>query len=319
MKKFLISIDTEGDNQWNYIPGKPIETRNVKAVYRFQELCNKYGFKPTYLTNYEMACNEEFVRYIRKEQEEGHCEVGMHLHGWNTPPEYTLEHMRSDIAPGDCSFLIEYPEDIMEKKISYMTDLLTEKFGRRPISHRAGRWATNDTYFEILDRYGYLVDCSVTPGMDMTSSVGFTEGSHGTDYRNYPKDSYRIPNLSLIEIPMTVRQNHKIKKDGRNGLKHYLYKCYKAYKGRGPIWLRPAGSNLDELLYLARKIKHEKTDYLMFMLHTSEMMAGCSPTFPTEESIERLFSDMEELFRYVSTFCVGATIGDYAREIKDSL
>ena len=49
MKKFLISIDTEGDNLWNWEYGKEITTENSLFVPRFQNLCEKYGFKPTYL------------------------------------------------------------------------------------------------------------------------------------------------------------------------------------------------------------------------------------------------------------------------------
>ena len=50
---FLITIDTEGDNLWS----TPMEvtTYNARNLHRFQLICNEYGFKPTYLTNYEMA------------------------------------------------------------------------------------------------------------------------------------------------------------------------------------------------------------------------------------------------------------------------
>ena len=56
----------------------------------------------------------------------------------------------------------------------------------------------------------------------------------------------------------------------------------------------------------------EKTDYMMFMLHTSEMMPGGSPAFRSEASIEKLYDDLEVFFKYVSSFCVGKTIGEYA-------
>lgn len=52
-KKFIITIDTEGDGQWN--PEAPCSTANAKYIPRFQELSEKYGFYPTWLTNYEMV------------------------------------------------------------------------------------------------------------------------------------------------------------------------------------------------------------------------------------------------------------------------
>ncbi|WP_395754844.1 hypothetical protein [Edwardsiella ictaluri] len=50
---FIITIDTEGDNLWQN--HDRITTENARYLPRFQLLCEKYGFKPVYLTNYEMA------------------------------------------------------------------------------------------------------------------------------------------------------------------------------------------------------------------------------------------------------------------------
>ena len=96
----------------------------------------------------------------------------------------------------------------------------------------------------------------------------------------------------------------------RKILKNY----YRALKGRGPIWLRPNGDNLDELIYLVDVITKGKEDYLMFMLHTSEMMPNGSPTFRTIEDIEKLYSDLEILFSYISENYEGCTIREYAEE-----
>lgn len=46
-KYFIITIDTEGDNLWEWKEGTPIGTENVKYLSRFQELCSQYRFKPT--------------------------------------------------------------------------------------------------------------------------------------------------------------------------------------------------------------------------------------------------------------------------------
>ena len=117
----------------------------------------------------------------------------------------------------------------------------------------------------------------------------------------------------MLEIPMTVCENHMIKKDNNKGLKRKLYNLYRAAKGRGTVWLRPDGHNLEELIYIVDKIRKDNSvDYLMFMLHTSEMMPGGSPKFRTSESIEGMYKDLEILFDYVSKFFEGITIGEYA-------
>ena len=90
MKKFLISIDTEGDNLWSWKSGQEIKTENSRYLDRFQNLCNEYGFKPTYLTNYEMIENSSFAAWLKKKSLANECEVGMHLHAWSTPPDVKL-------------------------------------------------------------------------------------------------------------------------------------------------------------------------------------------------------------------------------------
>lgn len=41
------------------------------------------------------------------------CEIGMHLHAWNNPPEYPLEKVNDQR-----DYLFEYPEYIMDEKNS---------------------------------------------------------------------------------------------------------------------------------------------------------------------------------------------------------
>ena len=57
------------------------------------------------------------------------------------------------VAQEGAPYLIEYPDDVMEAKIKFLTDLIFERTGIRPVSHRAGRWATNEKYFELLSKY----------------------------------------------------------------------------------------------------------------------------------------------------------------------
>ena len=65
MKYFIITIDTEGDNLWDWRIGKIINTENVSYLNRFQELCNTFSFKPVWLTNYEMLSDQRYVNFIK--------------------------------------------------------------------------------------------------------------------------------------------------------------------------------------------------------------------------------------------------------------
>ena len=60
---FLITIDAEGDDMWS--APRTITTENSKFIRRFQNLCEEFGFKPTYLTDYEMALCPVFQKIAK--------------------------------------------------------------------------------------------------------------------------------------------------------------------------------------------------------------------------------------------------------------
>lgn len=311
MKKFLISIDTEGDNLWAWKPGDPVTTENAAYLARFQQLCARYGFKPTYLTNYEMASSPTFCSFAAPLVRRGACEIGMHLHAWNTPPDFALQNCREQ--PG-APYLVEYPDAVMEAKIRTMTDLLTDTFEVPICTHRAGRWAMDDRYFRLLEQNGYTVDCSVTPHLNWRHSAGATAGSSGCDYTAFPEQPYRVAGCNtMLEIPVTVRAVRHYFAPEPHTARAVCASLYRAVRGRR-VWLRPSGRNLRALLWLTDRVEAEpETDYIMFMLHSSELMPGGSPTFRTTEDIERLYAHMEALFAHAAQSFAGATIGEYGR------
>ena len=273
---FLISVDTEGDDQWSWMPGRPITTKNALFLPRFQELCEEYGFKPTYLTNYEMAKDQAFVNYMNPKLQHHLCEIGMHLHAWNCPPSYDLSTTKVD-KEGQCPYLIEYPDEVMELKIETMTKCLSSIFENDIITHRAGRWAMDDRYFKLLKKYGYRIDCSITPGVDWRSCPGLSDGSMGSDYTNESEKPHLL--RGVLEVPMTVRRLHKMPKE-------YLGRIHGFLANKHEIWLRPNGRNLEDMILLIDYCMRSGDDYVMFMIHSSELMPGGCWRFDTEEKIE---------------------------------
>ena len=104
---FLITIDTEGDNQW--ARSATITTENSKYLPRFQQLCNRFGFKPTWLTNWEMCHCPVFQEFGRDCLRRGAAEIGMHLHAWHNPPFAPLTEDDYKNHP----YLIEFPEPVL--------------------------------------------------------------------------------------------------------------------------------------------------------------------------------------------------------------
>jgi len=207
---FLITIDTEGDNLWQN--HDRITTENARFLPRFQQLCEKYAFKPTWLTNYEMAIDPVYIAFARDVIARESGEIGMHLHAWNSPP-------LSDLTGDDWRYkpyLIEYPAEQIHSKVAFMTQLLEETFQTKMLSHRAGRWAFNEYYAALLIEYGYVVDCSVTPKVNWQFSPGDPKGHGGTNYQHFPERAYFIDEKdiskagasSLLEVPMSIQYKH---------------------------------------------------------------------------------------------------------------
>jgi hypothetical protein len=316
--EFIITIDAEGDNLWS----RPdiITTHNSKYLSRFQQLCESFDFKTTYLCDYEMACCPDFISLGKKILNNGTAEIGMHLHAWNNPPFYE----KIDSVHNCLSYLTEYPETLIHEKISFLTKIIEDTFQIKPLSHRAGRWAFNNIYAKAISSCGYQTDCSVTPKVSWASMKGYASG--GEDYRKFPQTPYFInfDNIakkgasSLLEVPMAIFTEAEIagannseqdKRSTNFTVKNIFGKRIK--KKHRPLWLRPNGSNLYEMKAIIDHIIEKKYDHAMFMLHSSELMPGGSPNFTNEESIENLYRDMEQLFRYTANFFSGSTLNEY--------
>jgi len=310
---FIITIDTEGDNLWTN--PKQVTTKNASFLFRFQELCEKFSMKPTYLTNYEMANDSVFKKFGRDIIHRKAGEIGMHLHAWDMPPDYQLTDNDLLYHP----YLIEYPDEIMQQKIETMTDLLENTFGTKMLSHRAGRWGFDERYASLLIENGYQVDCSVTPFVSWQNDRGDPSQSGGTDYTKFPNMPYFIDpqdisspgHSKLLEVPVTIEDtygwvnrftkmfNHVSL--ARRGLLYFFPKN----------WLRPNGRNINRMKKLLQHCILNNNSYVEFMLHSSELMPGGSPRFQNELSIENLYCDLEALFVEANKHFKACTLSEF--------
>lgn len=309
---FVITIDTEGDNLWSR-PSE-ITTHNARYLPRFQELCEKHSFRPTYLVNYEMALDPCFQEFGRDCIKRTTAEIGMHLHAWNSPPV-------SNITSNDCyyqPYLIEYPDYLLSEKVHYMTALLQDTFQASILSHRAGRWALDQRYISALIGEGYKVDCSVTPFYSWEKNLGIPNGSGGVDYTKSSIQPHRLPGAVgsvdssyLLEVPMTVFPRCC----ASNAVKYVINKLNGfglplAHRMYDLLWLRPNGRNITDMLDLVRN-RGSLFRHLEFMLHSSELMPGGSPYFRNDESVEKLYRDLDKLFDYIKVRCESFTLSDF--------
>lgn len=317
MEKFIITVDTEGDNLWNPVLTrsglKEIKVHNADYIFRFQELCEKFSFIPTYLTNYEMSQAQSFVELARDRLKFNKVEIGMHMHAWNIPPLVKLPFN----PKGNNPYAAEYHQKILYQKMKYITRTLEDVFQVPILSHRGGRWYLDTRYVRMLQKLNYMVDCTITPGISWEDNIGNYVG--GCNYKKFPNKIYELDthnmiregNSGILEIPPTI-----IRKQIFNSEKKIIDNVKdlpNAYNKK--IWLRPNGKNLEDMLYLVKKCTKNNIAYLEFMIHSSELMPGGSPTFPNKKSIEILYHDMEIVFTEISKNYVGIGLGAYAKTL----
>jgi hypothetical protein len=232
-----------------------------------------------------MLCDDNFVAYIREKEQKGLCEIGLHLHAWNNPPIYEI-----DGPYNGNPYLIEYPDNVMRSKFDYLYKMFCDKIGHAPISHRSGRWAMDERYFKLLAEYGVKIDCSVTPHIDWSRTMGVLQG--GSDYSKSIATSHLIE--GVYEVPLTVIPSRRpLAISLRQNIHRILH--------GGKLQLRPATFSLKEMKYVIDECtRNSAIDYVEFMMHSSELMPGGSPYFVDEVSIENMYAGLELLFQYVS-------------------
>lgn len=302
--KFILTIDTEGDNQWDH--GRGLSVENIRFVPRFQALCEKYSIRPTYLVTSEV-CNDVFAREIfTGYASAGTAEVGAHLHSWTTPPFLDKDGYRfNDI---NHAFATELPEDLLSQKVKNLTDQIETSFGKHPSSFRSGRFGFDEKLAGILADNGYLVDSSITPFSRWSVNKGMPDGKGGPDFihADFLPHRYNFANKSLIEIPVTIlptrfplNRNHSLARYyfsnvDRNLILRVFRKLF--YRNQ-PLWLRPLiwmdSKLFAELINEAHRIN---LPCLVMMFHSSELMPGCSIYRKDKDEIEKLYRTLDQFF-----------------------
>ncbi|MCC7400741.1 MAG: hypothetical protein IT214_04580 [Chitinophagaceae bacterium] len=307
--KLLFTIDTEADNQW--VHGCELSVKNIQAVPRLQNLCNKYKIKPTYLVTYEI-CTDDFSKEIFKEYiDSGRAEIGAHLHSWTTPPYLDIEGYRfNDVHH---SFLSEMPADIMREKIKNLTSRIEDSFEIKPLSFRSGRYGFNGEIAHALVDHSYLVDSSVTPFTSWSRHTGLPGGKGGPDFIDKTPEPryYHFENGSLMEIPATILPT-RYPLNSKPGFAKYYYRnvnrnillkaVRKFWLKRQPVWLRPfEWTNIEVFEEIVNEAEKLKLPYIVMWLHSSELMPGTSIYWRDENAINRLFRLLEQFFTLVNS------------------
>jgi hypothetical protein len=109
-----------------------------------------------------------------------------------------------------------------------------------------------------------------------------------------PADISRPGSSDLLQIPMSVWH-----RSNRSWIRPPALRSAVNRFRPETVWLRPNGRNELHLGAFLRHLLTERSSYAEFMLHSSELMPGGSPTFRTREHIR------ETLFPHATRVCNG--------------
>ena len=299
----IVTVDTEEEGLWGRKYARSGNTvENICGVPRFQELCDRFGVKPTYLIDAPVVEDDAAVELLRAIQDDDRAEIGAHVHPWCNPP------YGEELSPRN-SYLCNLPEPLQRAKLAWITEKIESRFGRRPTSFRAGRYGLDITGARILDELGYLVDSSVIPFTDYSSDGG-------PDFENAPYVPYFVDGQDLctpretgflLEVPVSV---------GFNRVDFARTQAIR--RACTSPWLRQihAEGILDRLGVVrrikfspeqadARRMKQLVDAYLalqapamVMMFHSSSLVPGYSPYVKTEEDLRRFEFRLEEVFAF---------------------
>lgn len=296
IKSFAISVDVEGDNEWEEEKRRDITLANITQIPRFHRLCQKFSIRPVYLLSYPVASSDKTAGLFRELNKNGDCEIGAHLHVWSTPPIRTI-----DIK--NMTFQMDLSIKVLKEKLKKITDTICSKLRLEPVSFRAGRWGMDGRSLRLLEEMGYLIDSSVTPSFSWREIGGPTFIAACPE--PYNPDYYDLTtagNSSVLEVPVSIAFSAEVP----NFIKKLYFTLPKKAKGilkrlnlPHPIWLEPTFTPFNELLNLSLKLKRRGSGFLHMMLHSSSLLSGGSPMSPTSKRVEEIFSNLESFFNFL--------------------
>jgi hypothetical protein len=297
----FITVDTEEDAWGDYASRSPGVT-NIAQLPTLQALCDRYGAIPTYLINRPVAIDDAARDMLRDFVSGGHCEIGTHIHPWNTPPV---------LEPTDArhSMLCNLPDQLIHDKLAGLHALIADRIGVTPRSFRAGRWGFSGAVARTLVQLGYRVDTSVSPLVDWTPDSG-------PDYREAPSHAYRlrpadpmrpVPAGDLVEIPATVgflrgnpARRMRLREWALRPVPRRL-RMVGVFERLGLAalrWLSPEGATGAEMIRLARTLVAGGARFLNLSFHSPTLVPGLTPFVRTEGERRQFHERIEQFLAF---------------------
>ena len=175
-----------------------------------------------------------------------------------------------------------------------LTESITRRAGKAPVSYRAGRFGFSAEHIPVLESLGYKVDCSVTP---LVSWIPQNEGPippGAPDFSTAPTHPYfldrndvcRAGDSTLLEVPVTILYLHPLmgidairRQAARIRKLRYFYTATELLSlDPLPRWFRPLPDmTAEKLAQVYHAAMRRRLPVVELMFHSRELMPGASP------------------------------------------
>ncbi|MEP3479814.1 MAG: hypothetical protein ABJZ55_11250 [Fuerstiella sp.] len=315
--RYCVTIDTE--EEWDWDSGWPTSIpaiENIRHLQTFQDVCSKYEAATTYFVNRAVLDSPVIDDVIRDFQDREHCEMGMHIHPWNTPP------ISNQAVTAEESFIANLPDDVANQKLQHVYDHLISA-GITPTSFRGGRYSCGPNTQKFLRNNGFIADASPVPftQWDSPGSPDFAS----RDGRPVRIDDNDLP--PLWELPLTLgftrnpqRLYAKLFQTIRQSpLRHLrLIGLAERLGIVRRVWLNFEDPMGDNMLPYLQQLRKERPFYVCFTLHSSSLLPGGNLYVPTNDDVQRLLkrtADSLSILQQWEDF-QPATISQIAKDLE---
>ncbi|MCU0587242.1 MAG: hypothetical protein MUF52_03715 [Syntrophobacteraceae bacterium] len=281
--KLVITVDVEEEGLFSgRYPQVPPGVRSVRELGRLEPVSRELGLPLTLLVTHPVAVDPECGRILDRWRRQLGAEIGAHLHPWCTPPFADLawpEPVPSDFMP----------RSLLKAKLESLAKAIESRWGEKPEAFRMGRFDLGPAVRRLLPDCGFRVDSSIVPcRFGPGAADHFLAGNEPFWW-----DEEEMGGSSLLEAPLTqvalwpglgacvYRAALGMVGGGR-------YRLLSIFRTLGVVGIQPAWFPLASMRWAVRLHHARGGRVLVMFLHSTELLAGATPDYPTEASVRRL-------------------------------
>ncbi|MGN6270790.1 MAG: polysaccharide deacetylase family protein [Sphingomonas sp.] len=269
-QRFTLTVDTEEEFDWQApLSREGHATSAIAALPEAHRRLREAGAELAYMVDWPVASSDAAAAILRDLADGQGAMIGTQLHPWVNPP-FDEPLSAANSFPGNL------PASLEAAKLDRLTDLITDRLGRRPTAYRAGRYGIGPATFDLLAARGYRLDSSVRARYDYS-------GGHGPDFGAVGSHAFRVgPGGSIVELPLTTVFTGRLRRGGAS-LDRWLGRVP---HGRGAfarsgllarVALTPEDMPVEDALEAVRVALGEGVAILNFSFHSPSLVPGHTP------------------------------------------